>query len=49
MGVRINQPQGRALLGGVQLPPLPVGYVFYVDLDGRFLLDIDGNFLIGPA
>lgn len=38
-------------LGGasLNLPPLPNGYVFYVDLNGAYLVDNNGNFLIGPA
>jgi hypothetical protein len=40
----------RAGLGGAgNPPPLPDGYVFYVDLDGAYLIDNDGNFMIGPA
>lgn len=36
-------------VSGGPLPPLPPGYVFYVDLNDAFLVDNDNNFWIGPA
>lgn len=37
---------GRASTKGAGLVP-PTGYVFFLDIDGYYLVDVDGYYLLG--